>query len=51
MNRSSGGPPPQGNGSRPVYSCPVCQTMYSGGRHVCRQADPQTEPPEPEAGS
>jgi hypothetical protein len=38
MSRSSGGPAPQGNGSRPVYSCEACGTMYTGGPHTCRQA-------------
>jgi hypothetical protein len=38
MSRSSGGPPPKGNGSRPVHSCEACGTMYPGGPHTCRQA-------------
>ena len=42
MSRSSGGPLPTGNGSHPIHSCP-CGAMYSGGSHVCRTADKDTD--------
>lgn len=58
MSRSSGGPPPTGNGLRPVYDCETCGTQYSGGHHVCHTKEGQlamtTHPaanpsPEPDA--
>lgn len=33
-SRGGGGPAPEGNGSRPVHSCP-CGAMYTGGGHRC----------------
>jgi hypothetical protein len=38
MSRSGGGPPPAGNGSRPVHDCAACGAQYTGGTHRCREA-------------
>jgi len=37
-HQAGGGPPPAGNGSKPVDTCGNCQEMTSGGlgSHVCR---------------
>jgi hypothetical protein len=43
MNRGSGGAAPEGNGSKPIHHCASCGAMYSGGPHICRQADRHAE--------